>query len=351
VVALLTCGLWVFVASAEFEEPVVDFADHAFPAVAWTGDRLLVYGGADGGPDRYSNAAALIDPTTAEQDLLPSPPFDGALAVASLVADEEHALVLGWLCTDPEPDVESCAPGTVSAALLDLDSRAWSTVEVPDELAEARMYDPVLGVTTDGRAVFRFERSGFWTFDLANGNWKEVPFDGRHSDACLAGDRLVAATRVGRGRRALAIRSMAGGDWTLTTPTRAAGRDDVSCAGDIALLHDVFGEDPVRHSVDPADKLDRWRRAAPAPHSGGYLTSVWTGDELVFLNLSTEALPGHGPGLAYDPEADEWTPLDGAPVSSDALVWGDDAIVGFAPDADSPLMAPPKRLVRYVPDP
>src|SRR5262245_34777253 len=36
------------------ESAPVDFADHAFPAVAWTGDRLLAYGGGDNGPARYS---------------------------------------------------------------------------------------------------------------------------------------------------------------------------------------------------------------------------------------------------------------------------------------------------------
>jgi hypothetical protein len=362
VVVALVVGLVALVAWApadEAEPDPADFADHAFPAVAWTGDRLLVYGGGDDSPGRYSNAAALIDPVTAEQEMLPSPPFDGALAVASLAADDEHALVLGWLCSDPQPGVESCAPATVTAARLDLGSHDWSPVEVPDELAHARIFDVVQGVTTDGRAVLRFTNTAtpYWTYDLADDEWKHLPGPGLVArGTCLAGDRFVANVRTPEGERALAVLDLTGdGTWeqsAATDPSFVGGprlRDELSCTDDTALIHNLFGEHALRHSLDPDELDEPWREPQPAPGSGSYVGSISTGEALVFLNLSPDGMPAGGAALSYDPAGDRWKELSGAPLSSASLVWSGDAIVGFAQDADLGQAVPPKRLVRYVP--
>lgn len=365
----LAAGLAVVTVRSTGDEPsephAVDFADVAFPAVAWTGNDLLVYGGADDGPGRYSNAVALIDPASAEQVMLPEPPFDGALtAPASLLATDDAAVALGWLCSDPEPDVESCAPGTITAARLDLTLRQWATIEVPEPLRRAgNALDAGLGVTSDGRAVFAFTRTGgqpFWTYSLADGTWTALPSPGVPTrSACLAGDRVVAVVPTQSGGRSLAIFPLDGSDsWHMTAATDEFVPSDIdygaslSCAGESAVIHDAFGRGGLVHGLDAnASSLESpWRVPAPAPRDGTYSETLWTGSELIFLNLSADQFPAGGPALAYDPAADSWRELDDAPLASSSLTWTGEAVVGFAADANGTGVMPgSERLIWYVP--
>ena len=364
----LAAGLAVVTVRSTGDEPseprAVDFADVAFPAVAWTGNDLLVYGGADDGPGRYSNAVALIDPASAEQAMLPEPPFDGALtAPASLLATDDTAVALGWLCSDPEPDVESCAPGTITAARLDLTLRQWTTIDVPGPLLRAGYaLDAGLGVTSDGRAVFAFTGIGgqrFWTYSLADGSWNALPSPGVPTrSACLAGDRVVTVATTPSGGRSLAILPLDGsGSWHITAetddfvPSDVYDRANLSCAGETAMIHDAVGRSRLIHGLDTdTSSLDSpWRNSAPAPRDGTYSETLWTGSELIFLNQSADQFPAGGPALAYDPAADSWRELDDAPLASSSLTWTGEAVTGFAADANGTGVVPAERLIWYVP--
>jgi hypothetical protein len=357
----LLVGIAVLVSSSSSDESptaAVDFATHAFPLVAWTGDELLVYGGGTPGPDRYSNDAALIDPLTAEQVMLPRPPFDGALSGGSLLATDDAAIAVGFLCSDPVPDVENCAPGTLAAARLELENREWTQVDLPEELAEAEWGHPGLGVTSDRQAVFRFRPavgSTFWTYDFDTGTWTSLPRPEQPvGNACLAGDRIVAVAPEASGDRSFAVLSLEeDATWERTSSTGESdlaaprGTRGVGCMEDHAALIGRNGEFVAVHPVS-ADELDaRW---VPVDVGrSGYTHRLWTGQELIMLNFSSEEFPAYGPGLAYDPLAERLRRLDGAPVADASLVWAGDAIAGFALDADHPPGNYARRLQRFVP--
>ena len=104
----------------------------------------------------------------------------------------------------------------------------------------------------------------------------------------------------------------------------------------------------VPYAYDP--RADRWRTLAPMD-GGAYgrvnAAVVWTGSRLLLWGGQTQyagrdAIAPHG--LAYDPRADSWTLLPGAPLlgrinpagvwtGKAFLVWGGDALVDQLPGA------------------
>jgi hypothetical protein len=79
---------------------------------------------------------------------------------------------------------------------------------------------------------------------------------------------------------------------------------------------DCDGPSPDQLRADGAaydPETDTWRSIAAAPVPFTYAQAVWTGREMVVLEIS--AVPNGKPGhtLAYDPEADAWRELDPPP--------------------------------------
>ena len=75
--------LWVSIGVLRGDD---DWARRGSPALAWTGERLFVYGGNPVPSESESaltveplNDAALIDPANGDVDQLPDPPFDRPL--------------------------------------------------------------------------------------------------------------------------------------------------------------------------------------------------------------------------------------------------------------------------------
>jgi hypothetical protein len=223
-------------------------ATREFPVLAWTGDRVFVYGGSpEVGPEdtvwpRPFADAALWDPTTGEYESIADPPFslplkDGAAAV---VVDDSVVLV-GALCATPEylPDDAStrCDPGTFAAARYSLTDDTWEPLEAPAALATFENVSvDGLGATSDGRAVFSTADRGrrLWLVD-AEGGWGALPpypdtLRTTFGPECLVGDTVVAASRnpdreIVRYFLALDVPSP---DWIPAEPNEGDARDAAS---------------------------------------------------------------------------------------------------------------------------
>jgi hypothetical protein len=80
---------FAFDASCRTWQPIADspLAPRAFPASAWTGEELLVWGGADARQERFFGDGAAYDPETGTWRTLPEPPI-GARAPLGLL--ERH---------------------------------------------------------------------------------------------------------------------------------------------------------------------------------------------------------------------------------------------------------------------
>jgi hypothetical protein len=340
ILLVLSLGL-VGCSAEEAPEETADLPEVAFPAVAWTGDRLFVYAGERATSDEpFVNEAGLVDPERRGVELLPEPPVDGALEVTTALLVEDEVLLTGLHCAEPQPEVEECPPTDYTALAYSLADDEWRSVALPAQLRGAQGRHEALGATSDGRAVYRFRPSGgsafFWTYAPDDDRWERIPPPtGRLDDACLAGDRLVALTvrfaGAGFSHPRLNVRVLQGGGgaWRATEPAEGVSVDELSvgCLDDAALVHDRRLE--VRR-LHPLGAGTSWvETTRPPPGGSSYRASFWTGHELVFLSLSPPDFPAGGPGLAYDPATDRWRALRGAPRADEPVAVAEGALVGL----------------------
>ncbi len=336
-----------------------DWSRRGSPALAWTGDRLFVYGGTrvPRDPETVRSSAplanaALIAPGSGEVDPLPAAPFERALKVApaaAVVGDE--VLVVGALCREATEDL-GCPPGGYRAAVYSIPDDEWRAVEMPDQVklisngqAEA------VGTTSDGRAVLVLgARDGFgalanrqiWTYSPADDAWERLPDPGALIEGvCLAGDAVIVgsgllretattgdANGVGARLRVMAL----DGDARAWFPTVAAG---VAPTGDQASM--TCGE--TRVLVDDGGGALRifdlgpgggWRTPVEQPGDDVHASRLWTGEEFLFLD------PG-SPTMAYDPDSDTWRGIEGSGPSGVNPVWAGDAVVAWPGRTDTPV--------------
>lgn len=183
------------------------------PVVAWTGDRVFVYGGSPelpttgtSWPAPYGDAA-LWDPSTAEYEAIAEPPFALPLNVGAAAVVVEGSVVLaGALCETvaytPDDASTRCDPGTLAAARYSLEDDDWRLLAPPPDLAA---YENAvitgLGATSDGRAVFSVASRGrrLWAVDRGD-RWEALPpypgtVQASVGPMCLLGDTVVAASR------------------------------------------------------------------------------------------------------------------------------------------------------------
>ena len=341
-----------------------DWESRGSPALAWTGERLFVYGGnpvpAEGESVRTLqplNDAALIDPTEGNVRVLPEPPFDRPMRVQpAAVAVGEDVLVVGQLCREIDAEDRACGGGAYKAAVWDETDDRWREVELPARLQQISngQSEPV-GATSDGRAVVVLgARDGFgalanreiWTYDLDEDLWEALPSPGSFIEAvCLARDAVVvgsgllaeaAATEGGTLTEGPTLRVLAlDGEARVWFPTEPAAftpvGDTVSmtCGDDLVMVDDTS---PVKHVFDLG--IDGgWRESAPQPGDDVHLARLWTGREFLFLDPNS-------PNLAYDPVEDAWRGLEDSAATGIRSVWTGESVVGWPGRTDLPVEFP-----------
>ncbi len=369
VIAAAAAVLWVSLGVLR-GDPDDDWAARGAPALAWTGERLFVYGGnpvpSEGESVRTAEPlgdAALIDPDSGEVDVLPDPPFDRPLRVqpAAFAVDDE-VFVIGQLCRETEEEDRACDPGAYRAAVYSLEDDDWEEVELPGQLERISngQSEPV-GVTSDGRAVVLLGgRDGFgalanrkvWTYSLPDDEWEELPSPGALIEgACMADDAVVVGSGLladtaddavgdvvptdpdtmalaGPTLRVLAL----DGDARAWFPTEAAGvlptgdQASMTCGDDLVLVDDGTGIKRV-FDLGPGGG---WRESAAQPGDDVFVSHLWTGDEFLFLDPTSTS-------LAYDPGSDEWRGIEGSAGTGVRSVWTGEFVVGWPGRADLPV--------------
>ncbi|MBL8777027.1 MAG: hypothetical protein JNK12_13880 [Acidimicrobiales bacterium] len=357
------------------------------PALAWTGDRLFVYGGSP-----YPTApidethlpgertdAAVWDPTTRRFLPAADPPFDLPLnsSYTWAIASGGQVVVVGTSCSpdslrDPEDSSNYCEPGTYAAATYDLGSDEWDTIDVPEQLANlVNGYAEPVGTTSDGRVVGLLGPSDnreIWTFDVATRTWAQLPSPGmRVRTTCLAGDTVVVVdgelTQVdgpspppleegegdgsadGPGGLSLRLYDLAADEaaWTSTPafdPVDHEGRlyPAIACGDDFALVHNGTAQDAHAHSTTAAGASDEWIEAPPQPFDGAFSLDLGRGDEIVFAESTSGTLPERA--VVYEYVTNQWREIEPIFVPTMAGVLAGDAITGWPAGADLPPTAP-----------
>jgi hypothetical protein len=367
-----------------------------FPAQVWTGDRLFVFGGYSPGSRNWNllNDGALVEPGTANTELLPAPPFDPPLWEPQAITTEGKVFVIGHSCKvdlgvhdDSQP---KCSPNTYAAATFDLSSREWSTAEIPDKLLGLTGFDAIvrgLGATSDGRAVIglgTWRDVQYWTYQPATETWSQLPNPGIHSDAaCTSDDRLfvLSAKYQQNGRvleedparsaepgkpiygyegdgyvdPSLTILDLNKAESWRTSPASKGTKfrtapPRLACMGPVAVA--VSQLSPGEALAVYSNETDTWSLAAPPPIRRVFTGEVSTGKELVFLPLENEV---GEPGEAYNPFTDSWRSLTGFPAVTRGALWSGSALVGYSePIATTPPIpktgVPPEQLPRATPN-
>jgi len=371
--------------------PIEGLSPRAGPAVAWTGAELFMFGGlgtgAEGDPARLLTDGATVDPATGRADRLPEPPFQAPLLIsdAALIAPG-HVLVLGWSCPSPQlyPDSDSydCGSGAgLAGAVFDADVRAWTKLKVPTVDAQPSQIR-IAGTTSNGDVVVGIGRPNdlrrdYWRFRPGAGSWTELGSPGVATDACLAGDTLVALTakfdnggpileqdpRIAPAPGSGAVFVSGDAAWVQPTfVTRDPSRPDgvwnpgvtltdarypippeISCMGGKVMVVPGGGDGSEGTHVYSVARNTVRRPSAPpkatsAGFAGYFAPRVWTGTELLFLTRSPDfaaaptprQVPGLLPSRAYDPGSDTWRVLAPLPGATANPQWTGSALVDYA---------------------
>jgi hypothetical protein len=231
---------------------------------AWTGDRLLIWGGTSKGRPLVDGAAYY--PDTDQWRLLPPAPLAaGEGGLASVWTGREWLIWGGHLLGD--------VPG--EGAAYNPETDAWRPLRPA----------PIRGA--GAQAVWTGREMLVWggtagavgaAYDPATDRWRRL---------AQGGPEDIAGTAVWTGRELVV--------WGFT---RSA-------------------------AYDPA--TDRWRRLPPPPVTPWITRNVvWTGTEIIAVGGSTEAGPS-ADAAAYDPATDRWRRLASAPdpvdVSDGGATW------------------------------
>lgn len=194
------------------EEASFPRVERDLPVVAWTGDRVFVYGGSREPPTTGTSwpapygDAALWNPATGDYEAIAEPPFELPLNVgAGAVVADGSVVLVGALCETvaytPDNASTRCDPGTLAAARYSIDDD-WRVLTPPPDLAAYENASITgLGATSDGRAVFSVASRGrrLWAVD-GDDRWEALPpypgtVQAYVGPLCLAGDTVIAASR------------------------------------------------------------------------------------------------------------------------------------------------------------
>jgi hypothetical protein len=379
--------------------PVKDLPARSEPAVAWTGDRLFIYGGRKGmDPGRFSQDGALLDVMTGETVALPDTSFAGPFVSPTAVRAGNEVLVFGVECegfsVPEDSDSVECEAesGKVTVATYDLDEGEWSTIPVPPDVARATAsgstfvtrWPRIAGVADQGAVVVDLGADAisgpdFWMITPATRQWRHLGSPGRATNSCMIGNEVAVVTGKyeNHGR-------VVESDPSLSPGSSSHGPGDGWVQPTVQLL-DITASDAqwhagptltdVKYSLDPAiacmgnrvmvsaglggpngpfrvyDTASR-RWSTPPPTPGGAPMPVdepiWTGTELLLLSLmpdlrNVQSMPDKETirlqsGLAYNPASNTWRTIPPLPTLPHNLQWAGTAVVDYTPNA-----------VRYTP--
>ncbi|MEX1009095.1 MAG: hypothetical protein WD271_14795 [Acidimicrobiia bacterium] len=367
------------VRAADGLTPTPDFAGRFYPAVAWTGKGVFVFGGqaADTTDVSLLSDAAVLTPGSGDVQMLPDSGL-GPLFEPDAIRVGNQMLVVGPACDEilqPEGgETGGCKPGTYRAALFDLSSDDWRSVAVPARLQDRyRSWWPgdyrrtqALGLAPDGNAVFALGALGaeeYWTYSSGSDTWTQLPAPGVRSDAqCLAGDNLVVlnsqyqyhgavqaddpstAQKPGESLsfgpddgfvlpRIAVLDLRAAKEWTTGEALTDDLFDDsappsLACLNNSVLVSDAVATTNM-HLYDL--QTGHWRAPSVPPGANSFPpippmgSRVWTGKELVFL--PTEEIGASA--VAYAPSTDTWRTLTDLPPVTRMAVWSGSTIVGY----------------------
>lgn len=345
-----------------------DWARRGSPALAWTGERLFVYGGNPVPSERESvrtveplNDAALIDPANGDVDQLPDPPFDRPLRLTpAAVAVDDEVVVVGQVCRETDHDDRACDAGAYRGAVYSVTDDDWREIDLPNRLKQiSNGQSSAVGTTSDGRAVLALgARSGFgaianreiWTYSPADDEWEQVPPPGSLIEGvCMAGDAVVVGsgllprtaagdagapvtpTEPAAGGPSLAVLAL-DGDARVWIPTGPAGvlptadQASITCGDELVLVDG--GAEALR--VFDLGVDGGWRTPAPRPGDDVHASRLWTGEEFLFLDANA-------PTLGYDPVADTWRGIENSAPTGRRSVWTGDSVVGWPGRTDTPV--------------
>lgn len=262
---------------------------------AWTGTEVLVVGNADGDTGEVSAAVVAVayDPAADRWRTLPTPPSGTGTGGHTALWSGDELLVWGaagrqgrpGAAYDPLTDRWRDLPPAPEGAVRTGHAAVWTG----SEMLVWGGYGPGATLRDDGYAL-----------DPATGAWRRLadgPVPGRGSPAAAwTGSRMLV--------------------WGGSTMDAATGSSASSPVGPLTST-EVAAYDPV---------TDRWTVGTPSPHpSRPQGPVVWTGRELAVVSNRAEA-------LAYDPIVDEWTRLPDDPVLlalGSGWVWTGDALLAW----------------------
>ncbi len=221
--------------------------------VLWTGDEMIVWGGADGDNLPTLTDGAAFNPETAEWRMLPPFPIDRATVSRAVWADTRMIVTAAEGAFAYEPATDE-----------------WSAI------GDGLFPSQYAGMTVwTGDVVAAWTAAGIYTFDPAIGTWSQLPDPGGG-----AGDRWDSALRVVDGTL-----------YAIGSAGYCGGRRAARWAGDAWVLL-------------PRVELDGGEYADCAyPNQVGV-----AGDRLVAWEDNIHETK------AYDPDTDTWLPIDTIPL-------------------------------------
>jgi len=301
--------------------PAAPIADGDGASVVWTGNELLVWGGASGAEDRQLHAdGAAYDPGSGAWRLLPASPLSPRVGQAAVWTGTEMVIWGGDQRGGANPssatgDGAAYDPATNRWSLLPaapLSPRAdataiWTGAEVVVLGAETSQADGSSQNHGDGAA-----------YDPSTNRWQHIP-----APVPPSGHTLTLGTATQTDGQLLAW-----SEWSLTTP---GGANSFTTTGGA----DLFAY---------AEQTGRWRLI---PNAAGALPDVEealsTGQQAIVRGITYYCGGCPGPATPevsdlYDPAHNHWTPLP--PDPADALggmdsAWTGAALFSFNPGASA----------------
>ncbi len=310
-------------------------------AVAWTGSRLLVWGGWAYDSSRAAGLrrGALFDPTTSTWTLTSAAPFAGRASPA-----------FGW---------------TGDRLLV------WGGTGDGGALADGAAYDPATDLWTKLPAG-----------PLAADDTPVAAWTGRELVVITSGATGSSWTLTGT--PAAAAFDPAAGTWRmLPAPPLPAGLMDATWTGSelvVIAFRDGAAESLAAAALDP--RAGTWRAIVAPPYDGQWLGQplTWTGTELIFGRVAWEpsadtwrtlaatdcsgtiagAWSGtlsFSPTQAYDPVADRCRTLPARAIAGfgpedGSMLWAGDRVLAWPRSENTPLgQTPPADGLVFVPKP
>ena len=285
----------------------------------WSGERMLIWGGADAEDQFVRDDGAAWDPVNREWRVLPSAPI--------------------------EPRFSHDAAWTGDELLV------WGGIEEFDHLAECFLdgarYDPVTGewqAVDDAPGERRCASTATWTGDefvvFGGSSSVSIPMEGDAKDDGVsydpAADEWSAIPAAPIAPRFGAVSAWTGSEVVIFGGQRPQEE------GPFENLIDGAAYDPAAGT---------WREIPESPlEPRGALEAVWIGDEfMVFGGTDPETGGDLIDVAAYDPEADAWRTLPDLPAAQSVptVTWTGDVVYVVGGDTEDPTA--PTFLV-YDPD-